>query len=172
MISLQARIMRSRSRFCAQSCDVSATAADVAPPIRPIQISAALRMARRPCLRPQVVLKRFGFTQLGQLITRLKLPVGKIDRSNFKMEVQCPPTQTFTSAIGMAALGHKRTYAPQKSCPLCPRKQTLRASSWNVRFVPIADIPASQRDARLPVDIYRAGGRTMASTDLQKSTAA
>ena len=43
-----------------------------------------------------------------------------------------------------------------------------------VRFVPIADIPASQRDARLPVDIYRAGKGccTMASTDLQKSTAA
>jgi hypothetical protein len=53
-------------------------------------------------------------------------------------------------------------------------KADIVATRTDVRFVPIADIPASQRDARLPVDIYRAGRGCciMASTDLQKSTAA
>ena len=72
----------------------------------------------------------------------------------------------------MSALGQKQTCAAQKVMSALPPKADMCAALADVCFVPIADIPASQRGARLPVDIYRAGGRTMASTDLQKSTAA
>jgi len=74
----------------------------------------------------------------------------------------------------MSALGHKRTFRSASAMSALPPKADIRGALAHVCFVPIADIPASQRDARLPVDIYRAGKGccTIASTDLQKSTAA
>ena len=57
----------------------------------------------------------------------------------------------------MSALGQKQTCAAQKVMSALPPKADMCAALADVRFVPIADIPASQRGARLPVDIYRAG---------------
>jgi hypothetical protein len=109
----------------------------VALPIRPIQISAALRMARRPCsgrqigglLRPA---KRLGFTQLGQFITRLKLPAGKIDRSNFKMEVQCPLRRHSPARFACPLWVNSGHFAAQSQCPLYPESGHCSVSVFTV----------------------------------------
>ena len=84
----------------------------------------------------------------------------------------------FTAALETCTLSgiseRRITFCDAGAMSALPLKADMCSATRYVRFVPIADIPASQRDARLPVDIYRAGKGccTMASTDLQKSTAA
>ena len=49
----------------------------------------------------------------------------------------------------MSALGHKRTFAPQKAMSALPPKADMCGATRYVRFVPIADMSASQRHIRL-----------------------
>jgi hypothetical protein len=46
----------------------------------------------------------------------------------------------------MSALGHKRTFAVQNGMSALPPKADIDGWSFDVRFVPIADISVCQRD--------------------------
>ena len=50
-------------------------------------------------------------------------------------------------AIGMSALGHKRTFAVQNGMSALPSKADMCSAQAHVRFVPKADIPVVKRDS-------------------------
>ena len=66
----------------------------------------------------------------------------------------------------MSALGHKRTFCNATAMSALPPKADIGTQSWNVRFVPKADIPrcgtnvAGKRDRRLPFGKPRSSSRS------------